>query len=122
MLSFNLTPIFIARSIANPHGFLVKAGIPAYAASQLLNRKVTSLKLTHIEIICKALFCEPNDLLVFTPKNGEILPSDHPMNNLKKIGDEQNLQDIMAKMSLKEIKEVTKTLIEIRKSNPITGT
>jgi hypothetical protein len=32
MLSFNLSPIFKARKIENPHGFLVKAAIPSYAA------------------------------------------------------------------------------------------
>lgn len=118
MLSFNLTPIFNARNIVNPHGFLVKAGIPPYAASQLLNKSVTTLKLTHVETLCKALFCEPNDLLVFNPKNGETLPNNHPINNLKKVAIEQNLQDIIATMPFKEIKEVTKKLIEIRKSTP----
>ena len=112
MLSINLYPIFRARNIENPHGFLVKAGIPSYAASKILNNSVAMLKLTHLELLCKALFCEPNDLLLFTPNKGENYPENHPLLKLKRAENTLNLQDIIANMPLKEIREVTKAFIE----------
>lgn len=112
MLSFNFNPIFKARNIENPHGFLVKAGIPSYAASKILNNSVAMLKLTHLELICKALFCEPNDLLLFTPNKGESYPENHPLLKLKRVETTPSFQDIIANMPFREIKEATKAFIE----------
>jgi DNA-binding Xre family transcriptional regulator len=117
MLTYNLNPIFKIRGIERPHAFLVKAGIPAYAASQMLNKSLPSLKLSHVELLCKALFCEPSDLLLFTPTKGEVYPENHPLLNLKKPEKEENLQDIIATMPFKQIKEVTKQFVEIKNAN-----
>ena len=112
MLSLNLNPIFKARNIENPHRFLVKAGIPSYAAVNILNGSVTTFKLTHIESLCKALFCEPNDLLLFTPNKGENYPENHPLFKLKRVENTPSFQDIIANMPFTEIKEATKAFIE----------
>jgi len=117
MLSLNLNPIFKVRNIENPHHFLVKAGIPSYAVVKILNGSVTTLKLTHIESLCNALFCEPSDLLLFTPTKGETYPDNHPLLKLKRAENTPSFQDIIANMLLREIKEATKAFIESKKEN-----
>lgn len=112
MLSINLNPIFKARSIENPLRFLIKAGIPSDAAFKLIHNNVVMLKLTHIELLCKALFCEPNNLLLFTPTKGETYPDNHPLLKLKKAENTLSFQDIIANMPLREINEATKAFIE----------
>lgn len=112
MLSINLNPIFKARNIENPLRFLIKAGIPSDAAFKLIHNNVVMLKLTHLELLCKALFCEPNDLLLFTPNKGENYPENHPLLKLKRAENTPSFQDIIANMPFKEIKEATKAFIE----------
>ena len=63
MLSLNLIPIFKARAIEKPYSFLVKAGLSPHSATNILNNKTHVFRLDHIELLCRVLICEPNDLL-----------------------------------------------------------
>jgi DNA-binding Xre family transcriptional regulator len=111
MLSFNLKPVFQARGIERPYTFLVKAGVAPHTATRILNSNSRVMRLDHVELICRILLCEPNDLLVWTPQSGQIYPPDHPLNNLKNQSSDGNLQEIIASMPYGQLKEIAKTII-----------
>jgi DNA-binding Xre family transcriptional regulator len=86
MLSLNLIPIFKARAIEKPYSFLVKAGLSPHSATNILNNKTHVFRLDHIELLCRVLVCEPNDLLVWNPDKGQNIdviskPKRRPCNN-----------------------------------------
>ncbi len=108
MLTLNLDPIFKARGIDRPYNFLVKAGLTPHSTSTILNSSTRTFRLDHIELLCKALFCEPNDLLYWTPDNGEKFAENFPLNKLNKIDNTQDWKKSLATMPLNELKEITK--------------
>lgn len=68
------------------------------------------MRLDHVELLCKVLVCEPGDLLLWVPGNGDNLSENHPLNKLKQgemVGD---LKETIAKMPYRDLKEVTKSI------------
>lgn len=78
MLTFNLSTIFSARGVQNEYSLIRKLGIGHMAAHNLVNGKVRSVRLDHIEKICVALHSTPNDLLEWTPED-QAVKEDHPL-------------------------------------------
>lgn len=111
MLSLNLTPIFKMRGIEKPYTFLVKAGLSPNTATSILNNKTRTFRLDHIELLCDVLVCEPNDLLAWTPEKDRIYPDNHPLAKLKFQPAETGWVDTFSKMTYKELKEVTQSII-----------
>ena len=111
MLSLNLQPIFNARGIDRPFTFLVNAGFTRHSATIIINNNTKSLRFKHIELLCKVLFCEPNDLFLWTPEKGEHYAENFPLSKLKKSEPIGNWKETLAKMPFKDLKEVTKNII-----------
>lgn len=110
MLSFNLAPIFKARGIAKPYAFLVKAGISPHSANLILSSSTRSMRLDHLEVLCRTLVCEPNDLLLFTPNSDKPLTPDHPLNNLKQTETVKDIRETLASIPFKQLKEISKKI------------
>jgi DNA-binding Xre family transcriptional regulator len=106
MLSFNLAPVFKARSIDNPYTFLVKAGIARHTAHRILSREARVFRLDHVELICRVLICEPNDILVYTPSASHPLPEDHPLHNLRHIGTTPNVKETLSTIPFKQLQQL----------------
>ena len=69
MLTLNLSRIFKARAIEQPYKFLVTNGFVPFIAHKYKNSKVTQIRVDHIEKLCIALNCTPNDLFEWFPDN-----------------------------------------------------
>ncbi len=110
MLNLDLQHIFKARGIDKPYTFLVKAGFTPHTATSICSNSTRVFKLDHIELLCKALVCEPNDLLSFTADKGEVLQSDHPLLKLQHTEIEQNWRQTLATIPYKQLKELSKTI------------
>jgi DNA-binding Xre family transcriptional regulator len=110
MLSLNLKPIFNARGITKPHAFLVKNGFSNFSASRLINNETVVFRLDHMEKLCNALVCEPNDLLLFTPDKNKRYPPNHPLLKLAHDDSNNHWPTTLATMPFKELKEVTKNI------------
>ncbi len=111
MLTLHLAPIFKARGIERPFTFLVNAGMTRHSATRLLNNKLGILRLDHLELLCRVLVCEPNDLFLFTPEKDQQYTSDHPLLKLKKKGSAANLYETIATMPYAQLKEITKNIL-----------
>jgi DNA-binding Xre family transcriptional regulator len=110
LVSLNLTPIFKARGIDRPYTFLVKAGLSPHSTNAILNSKTRIFRLDHIELLCRVLVCEPNDLVVFTAVNNQHLYPDHPLNNLKQTETAKDIKETLATIPFKQLKEITKQI------------
>ena len=110
MLSFNLAPIFRARGIERPFTFLVKAGFSPHSANLVLNNKTRSFKLDHVELLCKILVCEPNDLLLWSPAKDQQYASDHPLFKLKQQENMESMKQTLATVPYKQLKEITQQI------------
>jgi DNA-binding Xre family transcriptional regulator len=110
MLYFNLSQIFKARQIERPYSFLVKIGIAPHTATKIINNQMHVMRLNHVELICKALYCEPNDLLSYKQDPKNPLPETHPLLKLKPNYDVSNWQEELKTMPLAKLKEISKLL------------
>ncbi len=106
MLSFNLAPVFKARSISNPYTFLVKAGIARHTAHRILSNQVRVFRLDHIELLCRLLVCEPNDILVYTPSANQPLPEDHPLQSLRPSAPAPNVKETLSTIPFKQLQQL----------------
>ncbi|WP_284651232.1 helix-turn-helix domain-containing protein [Flavobacterium terrisoli] len=110
MLYYNLKPIFAARQIEKPYSFLVKIGIAPHTAHKILNNRSHVMRLDNLSLICKALYCEPNDLLAYKPDTINPIAETHPLNNLLPKDDNNNWQQQLKTMPLSKLKEITQIL------------
>lgn len=100
-----------ARGIDKPYSFLVKSGMTYHAAQNLLNNPVRSIRFDHMELLCKILLCEPNDLFVWKPGKTEAYPSDFPLYKLHYIA-EDSINDTLSRMPFSKLREMAKAIRE----------
>ena len=81
MLEFNFLQICILRGISSPYSFLKNAGFTHFVAYKIVNQKYKEIRITDLYLLCDLLFCTPNDLFNFIPKNQ---PAEHPLHSLVK--------------------------------------
>lgn len=108
MLTFNLRTIFAARGIDKPYSYLVKNGITPHSATRILNNNTSVVRLDHIEALCEMLCCEPNDLLVWKPSEGQVVAPNHPLNKLRNTSEGQpSLHETLSGMPYQLLKELS---------------
>lgn len=115
MLYFNLLPVFKARQIDRPYTFMVKIGISPQTASKYLNNYVHVMRLDHVEKLCIALHCEPNELLCFNPSNKKPVEPDHPIQKLRQKETSMDLNYLLKTIPLAQLEEVAKVLVAQKK-------
>lgn len=106
MLILNLSRIFRARSIAQPYKFLVTNGFVPFIAHKYKNSKVTQIRVDHIEKLCIALNCTPNDLFEWFPDDLLDNRDDHPLSSIRKRDKKLDINKMLAKLSLQKLEEV----------------
>lgn len=112
MLYFNLNPIFTARQIEKPYTFLVKAGIAPHTAYKIIRNNMHVMRLDHIEILCRELYCEPNDLLAFRPDNNKPLPNTHPLFKFVPTENNNDWQHELKTMPLSKLRQISQIISE----------
>lgn len=112
MLFLNVSPIFVARGIERPSTFLIKAGFSPHSAHFILYGKTRSIRMDHIEKLCKLLICEPSDLFVWHPDKNEIISDTHPIMKLKKQESTESIQHLIADIPFKQIVEIASVIKE----------
>ena len=92
MLKFNLDAILYARGVKKKYPFLSKLGLTYRVARRLADGDTQMLRTNHIEKICLALNCTPNDLLQWTPEGN--VAADHPLYALNRAQSVDILKEI----------------------------
>ena len=122
MLRLSVIPIFNARGIDNPYNFLVKLGLSPYTVNNILYNGVNSLDLRHVELLCKVLVCEPNDLLIWTPDKNQFINDNHPLQKLKAKPQPVDIQQTLSVIPYKELVEIGSQIKSLQKQETISGT
>lgn len=107
MFYLNVMPVIRARHIVSPHSFLVKAGISSHTAQLILHGGKKNIQMKHIEMLCRALYCEPNDLFLWVPDNDEQLPASHPLYKLQEQVSVKDWKKALATMPLEQLKNLS---------------
>src|SRR4051794_21905631 len=106
MLYFDFAPMFRLRGISNPYRLLVQSGIAPKTAQNLVHTAPKTIRLEHLEIICRALNCTPNDVVRFKQDESKPVGENHA---LKKIENRIDISvaDMLKKISLEELQQIS---------------
>jgi DNA-binding Xre family transcriptional regulator len=110
MLYLNLKSVLEARQIEKPHSFLVRIGINPHTAHKILNNDTHVMRLDNLTLICKALYCQPNDLLLFKEDPNHPIEKNHPLSKLIPTIEDNNWQKKLKTMPLDKLKQFSKML------------
>ena len=110
MLYLNLKPVFEARQIVKPYSFLVKIGIAPHTAHEILNNDTHVMRLDNLNLICKALYCQPNDLLIFKQDTNSPVDTTHPLTKLLPSLEDNKWQQQLKTLPLDKLKQISKLL------------
>lgn len=114
MLNFKLSRIFALRGIDKPFAYLMKLGFSRATASNLLNDRVLNVKVWHLERLCGALNCTPNDLFEWAPSEGRPVPDNHPLNSLKREKTPARLSQIVKDIPVDKLHMVEELLNQLK--------
>jgi DNA-binding Xre family transcriptional regulator len=119
MLNYNFQRLFRSIGISKQVPFLIKAGFTRNIASRIVNGSFSALSLVHIEKLCMAFKCTPNDLMEWTPKDAsllkaniplaKLLSSSEPIFDLRNIGEEIPYEKIS--VFAKKVNELKKQIL-----------
>lgn len=118
MLYLNIKPIFKARGIDKPYTFLIKAGMSSHSAHNILNSTPRIFRLDHIELLCRILVCDPNDLLGWQPDKDQQYAINHPLFTLIQTEASTNIKETLSTIPFKQLKEATKAFHNPEKESP----
>lgn len=94
MLKLNLVRALQLRGVKSHARFLHELGFAASSVRGLLNDTFWQIKYEHLEKLCVALNCTPNDLFEWQPDASQQIAPTHSLNKLKKKNLAQMLNDI----------------------------
>lgn len=104
MIKINLNYIFTARGIKKPYSFLTDLGFSHSVAHRFANGKASGIKTYQMELLCRALYCTPNDLIEYTHE-GQPLPDDHPLHSLKRDSKDFQSLELIRKLPLEKMEQ-----------------
>ena len=90
MLYLDIVKACSNRGIEDPRRWLVKNGFTHVAAGRLIKPTQGSFSYATLERLCVLLFCTPNELLSWQPKDATVA-ANHPMYKLKQVAKEQSI-------------------------------
>jgi len=115
MLRFRLTRILRLRNIDKPYSFLLKCGFHRTTANKYVYDGAVNIKVSHIEKLCRALNCTPNDLFDFKPGENDSIRPDHPLNELKRTENSTDIMRMYKELPLDKLDKVEEFIAQLKK-------
>lgn len=106
MLKFNLKTYLQLRNVNKPRTFLINLGIYHGTARKILSGEMDTLQLRHLENICRALRCTPNDILEWMPDPQRPVDESHPLYQLASNKNLNRLLEKIGKLSVEELERL----------------
>ncbi len=117
MLQYNLKRLFQLKGISRPVVFLVNAGFTRGIATRLANNTTLNVSPSHIEKLCIAFKCTPNDLMEWTPDKPEQVNENNPLCGLISSSAPMfDLRNIGVDLPYDKLPEFAKKIIELKES------
>lgn len=105
MLKYNISRMFRIRGIHRPYTYLVRRGFKPNYVSRLLNGKVGSLRMEHLEKVCLELNCTPNDILEWIPDK-IIQKDDYELRQLIRADHSGKIESLLNALPLDDLEDV----------------
>lgn len=115
MLKFNFKPMFAARGVDRPVGFLRKLGVSPYTSSYIARNKVTTLRLEPLEQMCLWLNCMPHDFMEWVPDVKIADPSKYELSKLIREKKIVILSEELRGLSLEKLERIHKFIEDTKK-------
>lgn len=116
MLKYNLKKHFKLRGITYPARFLVEIGFTKQSAYNVARGNFVSLSPEHLEKLCLALNCTPNDLMEWEPGKNIANPETHSLQKLLAV-QSPDLRSFIAALPYEKMNEVIAQIEEAKKKN-----
>lgn len=114
MLSIDLRPIMNQRGIASPYAFLIKLGFVPRTASTWINGNVGYIRPSHVEKLCTALNCTPNELFHYTPNAKSPVPDHHALKSLIRTEPAQDIAALVRDVPAEKLTELTQMINSLK--------
>ena len=85
MLRYNLNKHFKLRGITYPARYLMEIGLTKQSAYNVARGNFVSLSPEHLEKLCLALNCTPNDLMDWEPGKNVVNPEAQSLQKLRPV-------------------------------------
>ena len=114
MLIFSLERVMALRGIEKPFAFLTNRGIYRTIASNLINSRLAHIKIKHLEMLCRALNCTPNDLFEWKDDGQNPLNENHPLNALRRTKTAAQIKKIVSEIPVDKLDKIEEMLNRIK--------
>jgi len=114
MLVFNLSRILALRGIDKPFAFLLRQGFHRQVASDLANDRVRNIKIAHLEKICRALNCTPNDLFEWKTDDKTAIAGSHSLQVLQRSQPAPPLSQIVKDIPVDKLDRIEELLNQLK--------
>lgn len=115
MLVFRLSRIMALRGISVPYTFLKRLGFHRTVASNLAHDRVANIKIAHLEKLCRALNCTPNDLFEWQAEDNtaNALGENHTLQSLRRNQTAQTLRKVMKDIPVDKLERIEELLNQL---------
>jgi DNA-binding Xre family transcriptional regulator len=105
MLTLYINEFLAKKGYRSTAWGLRKIGMPVSAAYKLTGNRVKSVKLEHLELICKVFDCTPNDLLNYQPENKNSISPGHSLLKICKSSGNPTPMELIKQLRPEEIEQ-----------------
>jgi DNA-binding Xre family transcriptional regulator len=112
MLVLNLKKIAQLRGIQNTYTYFMSLGYSSSTASLMNQGKITGCTTAKIEKYCLQFNCTPNDLFDYYPNPQKPLPQDHPLLELQRQDNIEEIKNLLQNLPIDKIRALTKLIRE----------
>lgn len=107
MLQWRVKELLIEKGYMHSHKWLLQRKISPELATKILHNKQQRVELRHLNNICEAAYCTPNDLFVWQPEVPAQFKPSHPMQALRARAI-ANINQKLKSLSPEQIQELNK--------------
>ncbi len=113
MLYLDIVKACNNKGIDDPKRWMVKNGFSHVTAARLTQNTQASINYNILEKLCLLLFCTPNELLSWQPKDNATAQSTHPLQKLKHVAKEDSVAGKLKVLPPEKIAAVQKFLDDL---------
>ena len=109
MLYINLKRVMRLRGVENHYKMLLDLGFAPATARNLLGNAVRRISFKHLERLCLALNCTPNDVLQWLPPDNQATPEAQALIKLKRNQDE-DISKLLNTLPMEKFEQIAEIL------------
>ena len=110
MISFNLPRLLKTKGITKPFSHFMSLGYSRGLASRMAGNQERGFTLDKLEKYCIHFNCTPNDLFDYHPDSKNRLAPNHPLYQLKREDNTEEINALLHELPLEKIRELAQLI------------